>query len=81
MGDPDYANDKRDACQPFNFGPRGCLGVNLAHAEMRLILAKFIWSFDMELEEKSRDWLDRCRVMRFWVKPELLVRLREVKRD
>ncbi|KAF7596239.1 hypothetical protein BBP40_002772 [Aspergillus hancockii] len=80
MDDPNFADDKRNAYQPFNFGPRSCLGKNLAHAEMRLILAKLVWSFDMELEERSWDWIDRCRVMRFWVKPDLAVRLREVKR-
>jgi len=26
MGDPEYAHDKRNAVQPFSFGPRSCLG-------------------------------------------------------
>ncbi|KAK0614865.1 cytochrome P450 monooxygenase [Bombardia bombarda] len=81
MGDEEYANDNRNACQPFSFGPRSCLGRNLAYAEMRLIVAKVFWSFDLELEERSQDWLDRCRVMRFWVKPELAVKLRDVQRE
>jgi hypothetical protein len=47
---------------------------------MRLILAKTIWSFDMRLEERSQDWLERCTVMRLWIKPELAVRLTQVER-
>ncbi|RAL08960.1 cytochrome P450 [Aspergillus homomorphus CBS 101889] len=77
LGDERYVTDNRAAFQPFSFGPRSCLGRNLAYAEMRLILAKMVWSFDMELDERfSRDWLQRCRVMRLWQKPELMVRVR-----
>ncbi|PSR83723.1 benzoate 4-monooxygenase cytochrome P450 [Coniella lustricola] len=77
LGDPAYAGDKRAAHQPFNYGPRSCLGRNLAYAEARLILAKVFWTFDMEFEDDSdaRTWLERCKVMRFWVKPRLAVRL------
>ena len=53
---------------------------NLAYAEMRLFLAKFIWTFDFELEEKSSRWMDECKVMVIWQKPELLVRLKQVQR-
>ncbi|KAI5371060.1 Putative cytochrome P450 [Septoria linicola] len=76
----EYVNDKKSAMQPFSFGPRNCIGKNLAHAEMRLIMAKLIWSFDMELDSKSEDWLERCRVFTLWDKPELAVRLTPVRR-
>jgi cytochrome P450 len=81
MGDPLYANDNAAAVQPFSFGPRNCLGKNLAYAEMRLILAKMIWTFEMELEAKSKDWIKQCRVMTLWDKPELAVRIKEVLRE
>lgn len=81
MGDPKYADDKRNALQPFSFGPRNCLGKNLAHAEMRLILAKMIWSFDMELDPRSENWMDECKIFTLWKKPELAVRVREAVRD
>lgn len=42
-----YANDKLHAVQPFSLGPRHCIGKNLAWAEMRLILARLLWSFDI----------------------------------
>jgi len=80
LGDPKYADDKRSMCQPFSYGPRNCLGKNLAYAEMRLIMAKMIWSFDLELDPKSSNWLEGCRVKTLWVKPELAVRVREVVR-
>ncbi|KAF2719460.1 putative P450 monooxygenase [Polychaeton citri CBS 116435] len=76
MDDPHYASDKRNGFKPFSFGPRGCLGKNLAYAEMRLILAKFVWSFDAQIDDTSMNWLARCKVMTLWVKPKLLVNLK-----
>lgn len=51
-----FASDIRAACQPFSLGPRACLGMNLAYAEMRLIMTKFLWHFDVELRQESREW-------------------------
>ncbi|KAI7712361.1 putative P450 monooxygenase [Hortaea werneckii] len=81
MGDPMYANDKRSGHQPFSFGPRNCLGKNLAYAEMRLLMAKVVWSFDFELDARSENWFQRNKVFTLWEKPELLVHLKEVLRD
>lgn len=53
---------------------------NLAYAEMRLIFAKIIWTFDIELDAKSKDWMKECKVMTLWDKPELAVHLKEVVR-
>ncbi|KAK4216435.1 cytochrome P450 [Rhypophila decipiens] len=44
-----YFRDRREALQPFSIGPRNCLGQHLAWAEMRLILAKLVWNFDIEV--------------------------------
>ena len=58
--DPRYANDDRAIFEPFMVGPRNCIGKNLAWAEMKLVLAKLIWSFDLELSEKNQgDWTDQ----------------------
>ncbi|KAM3421585.1 hypothetical protein BST61_g1972 [Cercospora zeina] len=44
LGGAEFANDKRDAMQPFAYGPRARLGKNLAYAEMRLVVGKIVWS-------------------------------------
>ncbi|KAJ0415698.1 cytochrome P450 [Aspergillus carlsbadensis] len=74
LGDPRFANDSKVAMQPFSFGPRNCIGRNLAYVEMRLILARMVFNFDMEIDQPGQDWLDQdCFVL--WEKPALLVRL------
>ncbi|KAI5371354.1 hypothetical protein J4E82_009991 [Alternaria postmessia] len=42
LGDERYKDDNKRALNPFSFGPRNCLGKNLAYAEMRLILSKVL---------------------------------------
>lgn len=81
------SDDNFAAFQPFSFGPRSCLGKNLARAEMGLLLARMLWRFDIELveTEEGLSWLDRQRIWGFWQKPALLCRLtpagREVSTD
>ncbi|GKZ24469.1 hypothetical protein AbraIFM66951_010693 [Aspergillus brasiliensis] len=74
-----FLKDCQKSFQPFSFGPRNCLGKNLAWAEMRLIAAKLLFLFDMELDERSRGWTDGQKIFGFWVKPSLFVKL--VQRD
>ncbi|KAL4728169.1 hypothetical protein ACLX1H_004905 [Fusarium chlamydosporum] len=59
LGDPRFANDAKRALQPFSLGPRDCVGKNLAYAEMRLILARLLWHFDVNLEAGSVGWDQR----------------------
>jgi cytochrome P450 len=61
--------------QPFSFGPRNCIGKNLAYNEMRVILASVLWNFDLELCEQSHDWADQKSYV-LWEKPGLFCRLR-----
>lgn len=70
-----FFNDNRDAFKPFSTGPRDCIGRNLAYHEMRLILAKVLWHFDLELDETCQDWAESQRTFALWEKPPLLVRL------
>ncbi|KAI0409101.1 trichothecene C-15 hydroxylase [Xylaria palmicola] len=77
LGDPKYANDKRDAFEPFSVGPRNCIGKNLAYAEMRLILARIIFSFDIKIAEDSINWLDQ-KVFSVWIKLPLNIYLKPV---
>ncbi|KAI9375059.1 cytochrome P450 [Aspergillus egyptiacus] len=74
LGDPRFANDSKTAMQPFSYGPRNCIGRNLAYVEMRLILARMVFNFDMELDQAGLDWLDQESFI-LWQKPPLPVRL------
>ncbi|KAL3452706.1 cytochrome P450 monooxygenase [Aspergillus insuetus] len=74
MGDARFANDRREAFQPFHFGPRNCIGRNLAYSEMRLILALIIFNFDMELADESVDWIQQRNYL-MWRKGPLKVYL------
>ncbi|KAG9237249.1 cytochrome P450 [Amylocarpus encephaloides] len=80
LGNPKYKSDNKAAFQPFSLGPRNCIGMNLAYAEMRLILARLLWNFDLELEEKSRRWIDGMKMYTLWEKPPLHVKLKRVER-
>ncbi|KAF7180412.1 hypothetical protein CNMCM7691_009580 [Aspergillus felis] len=80
LGDSRFANDQRDALQPFSVGPRNCLGRNLAYAEMRLILALIIFNFDMKIAPDSRDWIQQ-KNFTLWEKPPLKVYLKPVARE
>ncbi|KAG0154582.1 hypothetical protein PDIDSM_150 [Penicillium digitatum] len=52
----EFATDNKAAFQPFSFGPRNCIGKNLAYHEMRLILAKVLYNFDFSLLPESVGW-------------------------
>lgn len=58
LGDPEYSHDKRDAHQPFSVGPRNCLGMNMAWHEMRLLLAKLLYSFEIR-SDVGPEWLEQ----------------------
>ncbi|KAL8677773.1 MAG: hypothetical protein Q9186_005832 [Xanthomendoza sp. 1 TL-2023] len=76
MPDPPakYQNDIKAALQPFSVGPRGCIGKSLAYFEMRSILARMIWHFDMQLEGESQGWTEQ-KEYAIWDKPALWVTL------
>lgn len=66
--------DKKPYFQPFMIGPRSCIGVNLAWMEMKLTLAKMVYSFDFKLENPGKDWLRECELLLLWKKPALMVK-------
>ncbi|KAL9628049.1 MAG: hypothetical protein Q9164_007408 [Protoblastenia rupestris] len=69
-----FNKDNKAVVQPFSTGPRNCIGQNLAKAEMRLVLAKMVWHFDMQLVDPESDWTRQC-IYGLWDKNPLLVRL------
>lgn len=44
-------------------------------AEMRLILARTLWNFDLELCDESLNWQDGQRIFTVWEKKPLLVKV------
>lgn len=65
-----FYNDRRDVHRPFSFGPRDCIGRNLAYHEMRVIMARVLWNFDLALDPKCKDWQNQ-RIFSLWEKPPL----------
>ncbi|KAH7306093.1 cytochrome P450 [Rhexocercosporidium sp. MPI-PUGE-AT-0058] len=80
LDDPRFETDNKSCFYPFSLGPRNCIGRNLAYAEMRLILARVLWNFDLELDEESRSWTDNMKMFMLWEKPKLFVKLTPVIR-
>ncbi|KAL2193148.1 cytochrome P450 [Corynascus similis CBS 632.67] len=72
---PDWTrNDHLEASQPFSVGPRNCIGMGLAYAETKLILARLLFRFDLELLDDEFN-IDNQKVYVMWQKPPLSVRL------
>ena len=74
----EHSGDRLDLLQPFNIGPRNCLGRNLAYSEMRMVLARMIFNFDIELVEPEDDWMEKQRADFLWRKGPLYVHLSPV---
>ncbi|RDW56936.1 hypothetical protein BP5796_13003 [Coleophoma crateriformis] len=70
-----YANDNKAAWNPFSTGPRNCVGKNLAWNEMRSVLARMLFYFDMEICEDSREWNVEQKIHMMWDKPSLNVKI------
>lgn len=70
-----FYSDNREVHKPFSFGPRDCIGRNLAYHEMKLILARVLWNFDLALCEESVGW-NKQKVFALWKKGPLMCRLK-----
>lgn len=65
-----FQDDKRQASQPFSLGPRNCVGQNIAMAEMRLVMAHLLWSFNIRSVLKEDDeWMDQPTYLLWEKKP------------
>ncbi|KAI5917886.1 cytochrome P450 [Camillea tinctor] len=53
--DSRFDDDVKDAFAPFSVGPRNCIGNRLFFAQVRLLLARVAWSFDLVRAEKHED--------------------------
>lgn len=54
--------------QPFQIGRHACIGMKVAYVEMRLVISRLLWSFDVKLKDKSDrwDWGEQSTYI-FWV--------------
>ncbi|KAK1757808.1 isotrichodermin C-15 hydroxylase [Echria macrotheca] len=74
------SGDVIEALQPFSAGPRNCIGRNLAYAEMRLILARIIYDFDIKLADDSQNWIEKQKAYILWDRIPLNVYFKPVQR-
>jgi cytochrome P450 len=73
---PEFENDNEAIFQPFATGPHGCLGQPLAWMEMRIILVRLIWNFQIDVPEgKELGAWDDQKIFWTWEKQPLEVRL------
>lgn len=78
--DDAYATDLKKAMQPFSLGPRSCIGKNLSYMEMRLIVARMLWNFDIVSTDAAWQWdpageMKHMKAYMTWEKPELNVKI------
>lgn len=71
-----FFHDERRAVQPFSVGPRACMGQHIAWAEMRLVLAKLLWTFDFEATEGKKLKWEELRTFLLVEKKPLEVRMK-----
>ncbi|KAI4942690.1 hypothetical protein J4E91_009859 [Alternaria rosae] len=76
-----YHEDDMDVFHPFLVGRHKCVGVSFAWSEMRLILARLVWSFDIKLKDEHDrwDWGEQCTYI-LWDKKPLEVILDHVNK-
>ena len=68
--------DDQSAFEPFSLGPRNCIGKNLALVELKIILARTIFNFDLSLPEGkknvNREWGDQNIYMLWQCEPNVI---------
>ena len=75
-----FTRDRHEVFYPFSLGPHGCLGQQLAWVELRLVLVRLLWNFDLQIPEgtKRLDWTSQ-KIFWTWEKAPLNVCLRKVR--
>ncbi|KAM5468464.1 hypothetical protein MferCBS49748_003511 [Microsporum ferrugineum] len=81
LNDPQFKDDSREIFQPFSIGPRNCIGQGMAKGEMRLVFARILWNFDLELSSESTNWTRNQSIYGLWRKEPLMVKLKPVVRS
>ncbi|EXJ66579.1 uncharacterized protein A1O5_10249 [Cladophialophora psammophila CBS 110553] len=80
MGDKGPSGLQADEIlKPFSLGPRNCIGKQVALTEARLVIAKLLWHFDMELDGDHPTWVEEARFYVLWKLQPLMIRLTPVE--
>lgn len=79
----EFTSDTRSNQYPFSLGPRNCMGQLLALAQIRLLLAKMVWNFDIEaVPGRTLDWLSQKTFIVVEKKPvEVRLRIRHFEKS
>ncbi|KAF9884303.1 hypothetical protein FE257_001881 [Aspergillus nanangensis] len=77
--------DNKRGMQPFSLGPRGCIGKNLSYMEMRLILTRILWNFDLVSTDGAWQWdpegeMKNMKAFNTWQKPDINAKVVRVQR-
>ena len=73
-------NDNQAAFQPFATGPANCIGQNLARIELRIILTRLLWRYDIAIPEgeKPFKWTEQ-KIWWSWEKPMVKVKISKAR--
>ncbi|KAF3023590.1 hypothetical protein E8E14_011793 [Neopestalotiopsis sp. 37M] len=63
----------------FTLGTYGCLGITLAYLELRIAIAKLVFSLDWELVNPKIYVVEDDKMHLFWFRPELRVKFSKRK--
>ncbi|KAH8706093.1 cytochrome P450 3A17 [Phaeosphaeriaceae sp. PMI808] len=74
LHDASFAKDNKKCFYPFSQGPANCIGKNLAYAELRLILVRLVWRFDILAQPGNEGWAENMRGYTLWDKPPLMTK-------
>ncbi|KAM5346017.1 hypothetical protein ACJ41O_011878 [Fusarium nematophilum] len=77
-------HSERHFKKPFEFHPERFLGdpeFNLACVEIKVVLARLIWNFDISLALEGNQWMENQKIFTMWEKGPLMFALEPVKRD
>ncbi|KAI0903786.1 isotrichodermin C-15 hydroxylase [Ustulina deusta] len=79
---PRYADDQIKSLHPFGVGPRMCTGREIAWQQVKLFLAKVLWTFDIEAVKGMESSFDGdFRLYAMWKRPQVWVRFHHVQRE
>ncbi|PGH35833.1 hypothetical protein GX50_01291 [[Emmonsia] crescens] len=82
-GSPVFATDEKGIALPFSYGPHNCPGKKMGYFELRLILAKVLWHFNLKLlpeDDGAEDSWDNMRNYQTWTRQPLKVLAKPVRR-